>query len=152
MIFERMPLNSMRLAVSEGVILWQLRPKFGLFPIWDGLPPSPSFRQSRLLLIDRAAFNGGLTEKREAQFGAIVSGKCLLAFPLLIPRAYRRVYRAEKKSSYVVARVFQASWGRSDKQQQEQTSPNHIQRNFLSSVIRAQYVFHVQVHSERDST
>ena len=29
---------------------------------------------------------------------------------------------------------MQASWGRSDKQQQEQTSQNHVQRNFLSSV------------------
>ena len=30
--------------------------------------------------------------------------------------------------------MSQASWGRSGKQQQEQTSPNHVRRNFLSSV------------------
>ena len=44
-------------------------------------------------------------------------------------------YRAEKISLYMVARMLQASWGRSDKQQQEQTSPNHVQRNFLSYVV-----------------
>ena len=37
-------------------------------------------------------------------------------------------------SLYVVARMMQASRGRSDKQQQEQTSPNYLQRHFLSSV------------------
>ena len=45
-------------------------------------------------------------------------------------------YRAEKISLYVVARMMQVSLGRSDKQQEEQTSPNHVQRNFLSSVLR----------------
>ena len=30
--------------------------------------------------------------------------------------------------------MLQASWGRSGKQQQGQTSPNHVQRLFLSSV------------------
>ena len=43
-------------------------------------------------------------------------------------------YRAEKKSLYKVARMLQASWGRSDKQNQEQTSPNHVQGLSLSSV------------------
>ena len=33
--------------------------------------------------------------------------------------------------------MLQASWGRSGKQQQEQTSPNHVQRNFLCSVHRS---------------
>ena len=42
--------------------------------------------------------------------------------------------RAEKISLYVVARMMQASLGRIDKQQQEQTSPNHVQGLFLSSV------------------
>ena len=45
------------------------------------------------------------------------------------------IYRVEKKSLYVVARMFQASPGRSDKLQQEQTSPNHVQELFLSSVV-----------------
>ena len=42
---------------------------------------------------------------------------------------------AEKISLYSVARKLQAIWGRSGKQQQEQTLPNHVQRNFFSSVI-----------------
>ena len=33
-------------------------------------------------------------------------------------------------SLYVVARMMQAIRGRSDKQQQEQTSPNHVRRLF----------------------
>ena len=37
--------------------------------------------------------------------------------------------------TYVVARILQASRGRSDKLQQEQTSPNHVQGLFLSSVL-----------------
>ena len=44
------------------------------------------------------------------------------------------MYRDEEISSYVVARMLQAICGRNDEQQQEQTSPNHVQRNFLSSV------------------
>ena len=44
-------------------------------------------------------------------------------------------YRAENNSLHEVARMMQASWGRSGKQQQEQTSPNHVQRNILSSCI-----------------
>ena len=43
--------------------------------------------------------------------------------------------------------MFQASSGRSDKQQHEQTSPKHVQRNFLSSVLKKiiQYEPHIRV-------
>ena len=49
-------------------------------------------------------------------------------------RSTETKYRAEKICLHMVARMLQAGWGRSDKLQQEQTSPNHVQRNFLSSV------------------
>ena len=55
-------------------------------------------------------------------------------------------YRAEKMSLYMVAKMFQASWGTSDKQLQEQTSPNHIRRLFLSSVMKASPVLSSSYH------
>ena len=38
------------------------------------------------------------------------------------------------QTSYVVAKMLQASCGKNNTQQQKQTSPNHVQRNFHSSV------------------
>ena len=47
-------------------------------------------------------------------------------------RSTETKYRAEKICLHMVARMLQAGWGRSDKLQQEQTSPNYVQRNFSS--------------------
>ena len=43
--------------------------------------------------------------------------------------------RADKISFYVDVRMLQASWGRSGKQQQEQTLPNHLLNIFLNSAF-----------------
>ena len=45
----------------------------------------------------------------------------------------------------MVARILQAGWGKSDKLQHEQTSPNHVQRNFLSSVLSQKFLLHPTV-------
>ena len=54
--------------------------------------------------------------------------------PLRVQNWLHSIQYQELKSWYVVARMLQASWGRSDNQQQEQTSPNRVHRNCLSSV------------------
>ena len=48
--------------------------------------------------------------------------------------------------------MSQASSGRSDKQQQEQTSPNHIQRLFLSSVIASDFATSLRAYCDTISS
>ena len=77
---------------------------------------------------------GGLRVQNTRSYAVLLPKQENLLKLYLLAEQYVNNYRGEKISLYVVARMMQASSGRSGKQQQEQTSPNHVQRNFLSSV------------------
>ena len=71
----------------------------------------------------------GDASKTSIELQPWITGQCAKRRPKLLLQ-----YRAEKIYLYVVVRMMQASWGRSDKQQQEHTSTKYVQRIFLSSV------------------
>ena len=57
-----------------------------------------------------------------------------IACHVMLPQIVQELYRARKKSLYVVGSMLQASWGRRGRQQQEQNSPNHVQTIISGSV------------------